>query len=115
MFVFKSENFAPEAAGLALLLNHQTIGKEVMHLIGAYGSKLIFLNRSCWVCSIDVEQTECNSYIRHFPIPSDWQSQQRVLRMGVTGKGDILFVRIEEVAVIKHGLEFEESVTLDST
>ncbi|KAH0543071.1 hypothetical protein FGG08_002584 [Glutinoglossum americanum] len=114
MFVFKSENFAPEATGLALL-NHQTIGKEVMHLIGAYGSKLIFLNRSCWVCSIDVEQTECNSYIRHFPIPSDWQSQQRVLRMGLTGKGDILFVRMEEVAVIKHGLEFEESVMLDST
>ena len=52
MFVFKSDNFAPEATGLALLLDHQTTGKEVMHLIGAYGSKLIFLNRSCWVCSL---------------------------------------------------------------
>jgi WD40 repeat protein len=114
MLVFKSENFAPEVTGLIPLLDHQAIGKEVMHLIGAYGSKLIFLNKSCWVCSIDMEQTECKSYIRHFPIPSDWQSQQRVLRMEVTGKGDILFVRTEEVAVIKRGLEFEESVVLDS-
>lgn len=114
MLVFKSDNFGIETTGLIPLPIHPIIAREVMHLIGAYCSKLIFLSRSRWVCSVDVEQTECNSYIRHFPIPGDWQSQQRVLRMEVTGRGDILFVRTEEVAVIKRGLEFEEVVALDS-
>jgi hypothetical protein len=113
MLVFESENFGLGATGLIPLPSHQIIGKEEIRLIGACGSKLVFLNKSRWVCSIDVKQTEYNTYIRHFPIPSDWQSQQRVLRMGETGKGDILFARTEEVAVIKRGLEFEESVPLD--
>jgi WD40 repeat protein len=113
VLVFESENFGPEATGLIPLPSHQIMGKEVMHLIGAYGSKLVFLNKNRWVCSIDVKQTKYNTYTRHFPIPSDWQSQQRVLKMGVTSKGDVLFARTEEVAVIKRGLEFEEAVTLD--
>jgi WD40 repeat protein len=113
MLVFESENFGPGAAGLIPLPSYQIFGKEVMHLVGACGSKLVFLNKSRWVCPINVKQTDYNTYIRHFPIPSDWQSQQRVLRMGVTCKGDIFFARTEEVAVIKRGLEFEESVALD--
>ena len=84
-----------------------------MHLIGGYGSRFLFLDMSRWVCSIDVSQGDSRSYVRHFPIQSDWQSQQRTLRMSVTRNGDVLFVRMNEVAVISNGLIFEEHVQVE--
>ncbi|PGH12527.1 hypothetical protein AJ80_06688 [Polytolypa hystricis UAMH7299] len=114
ILLLKSDAFGnDEIIGFGPLPGLHGLGKEeVIHLIGARGSKIIFVNKHRWVCSLDVGQTECKSYSRHFPIPSDWQSQQRVLRMAVTSKGDILFVRMDEVAVIKRGLDFEESIPL---
>jgi hypothetical protein len=112
--VFSIQDFDSDGPFLVPEEDWHTVGKIIMHLIGAYGSKLLFLDKNRWVCSIDVDQNDFKSYIRHFPIPSDWQSQQRKLRMGVTSTGDILFVRVDEMAVISRGLEFEESVAIDS-
>ena len=85
-----------------------------LHLIGGLGSKLLFLNRNLWVCSVDInERNNKGVYFRHFPIPADWQSQRLVLQMEVTPQGEILFVRTEEVAVIKNGFQFEESLSID--
>ena len=98
---------------LTPLIDHHSISKEIVHLIGAHGSKLLFLDKNRWVCSVDVTTIDLKFYVRHFPIPADWQSQQRWLRMGITSLGDVLFVRVDEVAVISRGLEFEEEVELD--
>ncbi|KAK4145230.1 uncharacterized protein C8A04DRAFT_35948 [Dichotomopilus funicola] len=88
------------------------LSKKVKHVIGSYGSRLLFLDSEHWVSSVDVSEfgSKYGSYLRHFPIPSEWQSQQRNLRMAATRKGDILFVRGNEVAVIGQGFEFEDYV-----
>jgi hypothetical protein len=90
------------------------LSKRIRHVIGGYGSRLLFVDVSRWVCSVDATQGDWEYYVRHFPIPSDWQSQQRRLQMTVTRNGDILFVRTNEVAVISKGLHFEERVQVES-
>jgi WD40 repeat protein len=114
-FVLKFNELDSDAPFLLPMIDYDVVGKENMHLIGGNGSKLLFLDKSRWVCSVDMDRIDYRSYVRHFPIPSEWQSQQRRLRMGVTVRGDVLFVRVDEVAVISGGLDFEESVTLDCT
>ena len=69
--------------------------------------------QSCRVSSIDIYQTGIKSYMRQFPIPADWQSQQRIMRMEVTQKSHILFVRIEKVVVIVRRLDFEDKLFID--
>ncbi|KAH4029376.1 hypothetical protein HBI55_120990 [Parastagonospora nodorum] len=89
------------------------IQEQIKHVIGGYHSKLLFLDAARWVSSIDAKQTDWKFYIRHFPIPSDWRSQQRQLQTAITQNGDVLFVRTNEVAVISSGLDFEERVQLE--
>jgi hypothetical protein len=96
------------------------LGKSVRRVIGACGPRLLFLDARRWVCSVDVNSTQSQGgsdhapyYVRHFPIPSEWQSQQRRLYIAATHKGDILFVRANEVAVISRGLEFEERLAVE--
>ncbi|CAO2651325.1 Nn.00g096220.m01.CDS01 [Neocucurbitaria sp. VM-36] len=113
VWIFGIEPPEEDKMTITPLPDFRNVGQEIMHVIGALGSKLIFLSKSRWVSSIDIDQTDYKSYMRHFPIPADWQSQQRVLRMGVTKNAHILFVRTEEVAVIVRGLDFEEEVLLD--
>ncbi|KAI9857188.1 MAG: hypothetical protein M1813_008550 [Trichoglossum hirsutum] len=114
MLFFEATNFCSEAGELIPIHEFQDIGQRVLHLIGPYGSKMVFLDRDLWVCSVDMSKSEGekHTYIRHFSIPSDWYSQQRNLNTIITSKGDILFVKMEEVAVIKRGLEFEDVVTI---
>jgi WD40 repeat protein len=112
VWVFAIEPPEEDRIAITPLPDFQIVGCEIMHVIGAFGSRLIFLSKSRWVSSIDIDQTDYRSYMRHFPIPADWQSQQRIMRMGVTQKSHILFVRTEEVAVIVRGLDFEEEVVL---
>lgn len=100
---------------LTLVDEFRELSKKVKHVIGGYGSKMLFLDSMRWVCSVDVSEVGSSSkhyasYLRHFPIPSEWQSQQRKLRMAVTRTGEVLFVRANEVAVISRGLEFEDRV-----
>ena len=114
MFIESSDLDQPIEV-LTPLSRLEGIGQRILHLIGGLGSKLLFLSRDLWVCSIDVKKGHVKGdYVRHFPIPADWRSQRRVLRMEVTPRGDILFVRTEEVAVIKNGLQFEEAAFLTS-
>ncbi|KAL2268697.1 hypothetical protein VTJ83DRAFT_3543 [Remersonia thermophila] len=89
---------------------NEGLGKKIRHVIGGYGSRLVFLDSQRWVCSVDAGLIESRSYVRHFPVPSDWQNQQRKLLMAVTRKGEILFVRQNEVAIISRGLEFGEKL-----
>lgn len=107
--VFRDSAFGEQASTLVPMREFQPVSQEVLHLIGGFRSKLLFLSKHLWVCSVDMEKGNGRGdYTRHFPIPSDWRSQRQVLRTAVTSQGDILFTRTEEIAVIKHGLEFEE-------
>jgi WD40 repeat protein len=90
----------------------------ILHLVGTFGQRAVFLDKQLFMCSVErrvarqdsgpgAREMEGFHYVKHFFIPSDWYSQRRTLKTRVTAKGDVLFVRAEEVAVIKHGLAFE--------
>lgn len=109
ILVIQDNAFGEQASTLVQMRQLQPVSREVLHLIGGFGSRLLFLSKHLWVCSVDMEKENGQGdYARHFPIPSDWHSQRQVLHTAVTSQGDILFTRTEEVAVIKNGLKFEE-------
>lgn len=109
VLVFHDNAFGEEASTPVQMRELQPVSREVLHLIGGFGSKLLFLSKHLWICSVDMKkEIGRGDYTRHFPIPSDWHSQRQVLRTAVTNQGDILFTRTEEIAVIKNGLKFEE-------
>jgi hypothetical protein len=57
------------------------------------------------------------TYSRHFFVPASWHStlspsSGRKLIIRVSSRGDIVFIKDEECAVVQHGLEFEEIVSI---
>ena len=86
--------------------NSLSLSSQVEYLIGPYAKRLVFLHASGWICSAD-EKTF--AVTRHFFVPADWLSSNLELMIRVTKLGDILFVRGDEVAVIKRGLDTNET------
>ena len=82
-----------------------SLGKRFRHLAGALGDKLVFLDVNGWVCSIDLTNTAATSYCRHFFVPSDWLSSATELIFQLTSKGDFLFVKGDEIAIIRKRLD----------
>jgi WD40 repeat protein len=87
------------------------VAAEIEHIIGSLGKTLLFLDRRLWVCSLDLEKFK-GEYYRHFFIPEDWLSINRKLILRVTSKGDLVFVKKHEVAIVKNGLENKETITV---
>ncbi|KFY92871.1 hypothetical protein V500_04002 [Pseudogymnoascus sp. VKM F-4518 (FW-2643)] len=86
--------------------NSLSLSSQVEYLIGPYAKRLVFLHASGWICSAD-EKTF--AVTRHFFVSADWLSSNLELMIRVTKLGDILFVRGDEVAVIKRGLDTNET------
>ena len=93
-FNTKSETAAP-------VPKYQYLADQVDFLIGNYGRRLVFLHSSGWICSTDPQTFRIT---RHFFIPSDWLSTNGTAMIEVTQFGDIIYVKRDEVAVIKHDL-----------
>lgn len=110
--VFESRNFHHDTKEISPVHAFMSVGKRVLHLIGLCGAKIVFLDRDLWVCSVDTEKGKAESYVRHFFIPSDWYSQQKQLIIQVSSKGDVLFAKNNEIAIIKNGLDYEEEVSV---
>ncbi|KAL1868420.1 hypothetical protein VTK73DRAFT_3714 [Phialemonium thermophilum] len=79
---------------------------DLLHLIGSCDSRFVFLNKDLWVCSLRMLDGPRPGVqlTRHFFLPADWAKDPRSLRTAITKRGDILFVKGGEVAVIKHWL-----------
>jgi WD40 repeat protein len=108
-------NFTPKSETAAPVPQYRYLANQVDFLIGAYGSRLVFLHASGWVCSATLDITldekitdngkDNGSYVRHFFLPADWLSTSSELIIEVSCKGDIIFIKRDEVAIIKRGLE----------
>ena len=87
-----------------------SVTKDLMHLIGVSGSKVFFLDKRLGICSVEFLDGKQPGFrhVNHCFIPSDWCNRRGTLRIQVTGDGDILFVKTEEVAVVKHAVRFED-------
>ncbi|EMT65821.1 Vegetative incompatibility protein HET-E-1 [Fusarium odoratissimum] len=81
-------------------------------------SKLMFLNQSCWICSVDlsasgleITQREDESSIavfEHFFIPHDWFAGKKDI-VCTLAKGDVALTRGGDLAVIRGGVEYNEA------
>ncbi|KAK3935808.1 hypothetical protein QBC46DRAFT_322718 [Diplogelasinospora grovesii] len=85
------------------------LSSNVDHIVGTFGSRLIFFTTDYWIASVDLGQPSEESFVRHFFVPSDWISAMHEFITGVGRSGEILFARLSELAVIKRGLEVTET------
>lgn len=98
--------FGPQLAALA---------HRVSHVVGlGDANQLVFLDTHSWVCSADLEglTNSSVSYSRHFFVPYDWFAGTRDVICAVAQR-DVLFARNDDVAIIKGGLEYAETVNAE--
>ncbi|KAF4634517.1 hypothetical protein G7Y89_g3587 [Cudoniella acicularis] len=98
-----------------------SLPSEIRCVIGIYLTTLLFLDRSAWICSIDlsdkpkplrrgaraaamVESGEENKIIRHFFIPDDWLSTDSEIIFQVLPNSNFFFVNGHEIAIVSKAL-----------
>ncbi|KAL8762028.1 MAG: hypothetical protein Q9184_001920 [Pyrenodesmia sp. 2 TL-2023] len=108
LLLWNSSGFNVEATSAVPVPKYQYLSDQVQVLIGSDGQKLVFLHSSGWVCSVDTQATGMEHFLRHFFFPADWLSTDSPLIIEITRRSDIIFVKRDEIAVIKRGLETSE-------
>ena len=90
--------------------HYQALADQVDHVVGVFGRRLVFLHHDGWVCSADSLNFEIEKYDRHFFFPADWLSTGGSPMFDVFSDGRIVFIKRDEVAIIKRGLDhFEQN------
>lgn len=83
---------------------------QIKSVLGIYRSNLFFMSGRGWVCSIGLKHLysggESKGYVRHFFIPSVWQSGGEVMAR-VVSKGSVAMAYRDEMVVMQGFLEFE--------
>lgn len=105
LLLWDSTSFAVGNEKIAPVPRYQSLASQVKKFIGEHGNRLVFLHASNWICSANLQSARAEDYDRHFFIPADWVSTNADLLFGLTANGDVIFVKRNEVAVIKRGLE----------
>ena len=105
LILWHAQDFGLDSKTAAPIPKYHSLADHVKMLIGDDGRRLVFLRSDSWICSTDPESAESDHYHRHFFLPSDWLSTSIKLMIRVTRNGDIIFVKRDEVAVIKRGLD----------
>jgi WD40 repeat protein len=105
LLLWNASDFSPESRSAAPVPRYQALADEMKFLIGNDGQRVIFLQNSGWVCSASMQSSVSSRISRHFFFPADWMNTNTDLLCAVTRNGDILFVKHDEVAVIKRGLQ----------
>jgi WD40 repeat protein len=95
-----------------------TLPCRVVHLIGAFGTRLVFYTADHWIASFELMPPDSprgaivaeGSFMRHFFLPNHWIGSTKVddMRFQMCSEGEIVFERQGELAVIKRGLEITE-------
>ncbi|MCJ1385693.1 hypothetical protein MMC17_008816 [Xylographa soralifera] len=105
LLLWNTSDFCVGSKSAAPVPKYQSLASRVQNLIGELGPRLIFLHGNSWVCSTNFQNFKTDEFDRHFILPADWLSTNVELMFGLINNGDIIFVKRDEVAVIKHGLE----------
>lgn len=105
LLLWDAADFGIDSIVAAPIPRYQSLADQVKTLIGDDGKRLVFLRSDGWISSADPLSANADHYDRHFFLPADWLSTDIKLMMNVTHDGDIIFVKRDEVAVIKRGLD----------
>ena len=102
LLLWNASDFTPESTAATVMPSYHHLTDDIDFLIGVDGQRLVFLHSDNWICSTDPQSP--SNIIRHFFLPADWLTSNVDLMIELTPDGDILFVKHDEVAVIKRGL-----------
>ena len=105
LLLWNAADFGIDSKVAGPIPRYHSLADQVKTLIGDDGHRLVFLRSDGWISSADPESANADYYDRHFFLPADWLSSNVKLMMQVTHDGDIMFVKRDEVAVIKRGLD----------
>ncbi|CAI7629611.1 unnamed protein product [Penicillium glandicola] len=115
------ENLVITSSSGALLCSSVTAFElSIAHIIGIDESmNVIFLNRSFWVCSVDLNKLETAQHkdpptidiFQHFFLPCDWFAGRRDI-VSILAKRDIVLTRGGDLAVIRGGLDYSKKVSI---
>jgi WD40 repeat protein len=102
----------------------QSFGDRLASLIGTQGtmieclngsnSSVLFLNHDGWICSVNMEDRLPEHYQRHFFLPNDWLSTNDQVLIRCTRSNEIVFVKEDEVAIIRRGLDCVELMPFEA-
>ncbi|CAI7640645.1 unnamed protein product [Penicillium glandicola] len=81
-----------------------TVSSRIEAVIGALDERLIYLDTDRWVCSTNLGKKE-EPTVRHFFIPNDWIGSTGRLLLDLGRAGEIIFVKLNELIIIKRGFE----------
>ncbi|KAK4251417.1 hypothetical protein C7999DRAFT_10897 [Corynascus novoguineensis] len=108
----------PQDVGPRWEIRTSMLPAQVMHLIGVYGTRIVFHTADHWIASFELLPPGASggaivaedSFVRHFFLPSHWigSMEQEVMRFGLGSEGEIIFDCQGELAVIKRGLELTD-------
>jgi hypothetical protein len=102
LLVWNASDFTPNSTSAVPMAKYQHLSDDIDFLIHADDQKLVFLHSDNWICSTDPDRE--GNFIRHFFLPADWLTSNIDLMIEMTPAENILFVKGDEVAVVKRGL-----------
>ncbi|KAL8741617.1 MAG: hypothetical protein Q9190_005799 [Brigantiaea leucoxantha] len=105
LLLWKSADFNMRSESAVPVPRYTSLAEKIKRIIGSDGRRVVFLDGSNWICSADLQATKADEYQYHFFLPAEWPSANTDLIIGVTHKRDIIFIKRDEVAVIKRGLD----------
>ncbi|KAH7322926.1 WD40-repeat-containing domain protein [Stachybotrys elegans] len=117
LVLYNTSQIIPSTESLAPTLARQQLSEKAIRVVGPIGQgateRLVFIQNSNWVCTVDAKGSTEGRISSHFFFPVDWMSMasHSGLIVEVTRRGEVLMVRKDEVAVVRRGLnrtEFEE-------
>lgn len=102
--VWDFRDFSSDSAIQSPVHSFGAVSSRVEVVIGALDERLIYLDTDHWVCSTNLERKE-EPVVRHFFIPNDWIGSTGQLLLDLGRAGEIIFVKSNELVIIKRGLE----------
>ena len=86
--------------------------KRVQFFVGVQGTKIFFIDLESWFCSLDAKTFTGQEYARHFFVPSDLLGGNLGMLSTATSRGEVGLREDGELAIVKNGLTFHNTVML---
>jgi hypothetical protein len=112
LLIWNTSDFTPDSTSATPIEKYQNLTDDIDFLIHADDQKLVFLHSDTWICSTDPEKA--GNFVRHFFLPADWLTSNTDLMIAITPAENLVFVKDDEVAVVKRGLREQNSSNTNS-
>ena len=105
LLMWNASDFNPHSRSAAPVPSSDALADQLKLFIGFIDEhKVVFLSKNGWICSVDLQSANADDFSRHFFLPAGWLSMGRDILCEVMRNGDIIFVKLSEVVIIKNGL-----------